>query len=702
MRIRLESECPDGHLCKKLCGDPCGECRESVYDVPLACKHVVKVAGCAEKQKGIRCQELVETKLNFCGHEAKLPCSVLQKKTTERARTLVCPAECCENLECGHSCRSPCSSCWSVDSDSDNLVRRHGVCNRRCGKIHTCGHECEEKCHAGKKCTPCTRKCNTSCGHSRCESNCTEVCKACVEPCTWSCSHQGRCNLPCGAPCSRLPCDKRCDKLLDCSHRCPSICGEVCPSSEWCQQCGSSDAKDSLVDLIMRRTFKEIDIDDDPIIILGCGHAFTLETLDGHLQLQSYYTKADDRWIAVKPFAEKVEETMVTCCFCRVPLRGLKRYGRVLKNVELNRNTRKHYIAVQLRLVALEVIWKKPLFHNFLSRSELPLSDEPKLHMYLQDLYSAYKDLQLSIRENDPRYLLWSAAHASTQRSGLEEHGCSVNKSPLEQLFCIQPDQLARTQILHRMGRVYQYLSHLFVMNCLRQEGSEAEKDAFNRKIGRCSKLIQLPILLSLEDHPKTSTKSKSPFELSLEYFERARETAEKTNAFNWLRKSEYDRISTLLQWIDSSLRLRARAEREMCSLMKEQELRLYSIVERAVNEAVQSIARGEKGWDDEAIANLQILKKRRLEVLKTRVLDLPFYTDIGEEERREVILGALSGDALVGVNPDGHMYQCPNGHLYLIGECGMAMQESVCPECGERVGGQSHRLLDSNARARI
>ncbi|CAG8817058.1 17381_t:CDS:2, partial [Racocetra persica] len=36
-----------------------------------------------------------------------------------------------------------------------------------------------------------------------------------------------------------------------------------------------------------------------------------------------------------------------------------------------------------------------------------------------------------------------------------------------------------------------------------------------------------------------------------------------------------------------------------------------------------------------------------------------------------------------------GHWYQCPNGHPYTIGDCGNADQESRCPECGERIGGE-------------
>ncbi len=47
-----------------------------------------------------------------------------------------------------------------------------------------------------------------------------------------------------------------------------------------------------------------------------------------------------------------------------------------------------------------------------------------------------------------------------------------------------------------------------------------------------------------------------------------------------------------------------------------------------------------------------------------------------------------------------GSWYKCPQGHFYQIGECGGAMEEGKCPDCGARIGGQSHRLLSDNAHA--
>ncbi|GIL57510.1 hypothetical protein Vafri_12729, partial [Volvox africanus] len=47
-----------------------------------------------------------------------------------------------------------------------------------------------------------------------------------------------------------------------------------------------------------------------------------------------------------------------------------------------------------------------------------------------------------------------------------------------------------------------------------------------------------------------------------------------------------------------------------------------------------------------------------------------------------------------------GHLYRCPNGHPYVIGNCGGAMERALCPECGQEIGGINHALQTGNARA--
>ena len=41
--------------------------------------------------------------------------------------------------------------------------------------------------------------------------------------------------------------------------------------------------------------------------------------------------------------------------------------------------------------------------------------------------------------------------------------------------------------------------------------------------------------------------------------------------------------------------------------------------------------------------------------------------------------------------------YKCPNGHLYVVGECGGPMQQGICPECRAQIGGLNHIPANRN-----
>ena len=47
-----------------------------------------------------------------------------------------------------------------------------------------------------------------------------------------------------------------------------------------------------------------------------------------------------------------------------------------------------------------------------------------------------------------------------------------------------------------------------------------------------------------------------------------------------------------------------------------------------------------------------------------------------------------------------GHWFKCPQGHIYVITECGGAMEKSMCPDCGAMIGGENHDLVEDNQLA--
>lgn len=59
-------------------------------------------------------------------------------------------------------------------------------------------------------------------------------------------------------------------------------------------------------------------------------------------------------------------------------------------------------------------------------------------------------------------------------------------------------------------------------------------------------------------------------------------------------------------------------------------------------------------------------------------------------EEERKMIVSAMK-------LRQGHWYKCPNGHVYVITECGGAMVSRRCPDCDAVIGGASHRLASGN-----
>ena len=83
---------------------------------------------------------------------------------------------------------------------------------------------------------------------------------------------------------------------------------------------------------------------------------------------------------------------------------------------------------------------------------------------------------------------------------------------------------------------------------------------------------------------------------------------------------------------------------------------------------------------------------KHIFEQLKKLVESTKCSLKILEKERQE-ILRAFNFK-------QGHWFKCPRGHIYLITECGGAMEVGKCNECGARIGGTNHRILSDNALA--
>ncbi|KAG9508203.1 hypothetical protein J7337_001766 [Fusarium musae] len=98
-----------------------------------------------------------------------------------------------------------------------------------------------------------------------------------------------------------------------------------------CQEC--SNKKMAIVDLLEFRSYSKINMYETPIVVLGCGHFFTRETLDGLVGLNEVYTIGMfGSYTGLKDISTSLTEKTPYCPSCKRSIRqfATKRYNRVI------------------------------------------------------------------------------------------------------------------------------------------------------------------------------------------------------------------------------------------------------------------------------------------------------------------------------------------------------------------------------------
>lgn len=107
---------------------------------------------------------------------------------------------------------------------------------------------------------------------------------------------------------------------------------------------------DILVDLIMHQTLGEVDVSEDPILVPSCGHALTMTSFDGMMEMHKYYKQRIDPATETSTFVDKLslpgdQVSQICCHMCRKPILELFRYGRRVKYSQLSMRNKKHFQA---------------------------------------------------------------------------------------------------------------------------------------------------------------------------------------------------------------------------------------------------------------------------------------------------------------------------------------------------------------------
>jgi len=104
------------------------------------------------------------------------------------------------------------------------------------------------------------------------------------------------------------------------------------------------------------KTYGEIDLNETPIAVLGCGHFFTGETLDRMVGMSSVYTTDNlEKYNGLQELSGQLT-TIPACPNCRVPIRqfATRRYNRVINKAVLDETSKRFLVGGREKLAGLE------------------------------------------------------------------------------------------------------------------------------------------------------------------------------------------------------------------------------------------------------------------------------------------------------------------------------------------------------------
>jgi hypothetical protein len=87
------------------------------------------------------------------------------------------------------------------------------------------------------------------------------------------------------------------------------------------------------------KSYREIDVDETPVVVLGCGHFFTAESLDGLLGMSEVYeVDGFGEFTGLKDVSGALAQSVPCCPDCKCPVRqfATQRYNRVINRAVID------------------------------------------------------------------------------------------------------------------------------------------------------------------------------------------------------------------------------------------------------------------------------------------------------------------------------------------------------------------------------
>ncbi|PSN54493.1 hypothetical protein C0J52_05539 [Blattella germanica] len=658
------AQCSKDHPCTKRCYEECGLCEEIVVKESPACGHKNKMPchldpiqfdcldkcertmKCGHKCKNScyepcdGCNVVVEKTIPDCGHKIKLRCSTVPERS-------MCRKPCERTLDCGHTCKLECGKTCEIECKE--FVESHTVAG--------CGHVVQLPCYkrAGIQSNSeellsyCRMKCNADlqCGHK-----CLGTCYDCLQgrihvPCKMNCGRILICGHKCGTPCASScpPCNKKCE--MRCYHnRCNKTCGQPCtPCSEKCNW------------------------------------------ICEHYKCTKRCSEPCNRPPCEHPCKKKLKCGHPCIGFCGEPC---PRLCRICNKEEVTTIKLGSEDEDDARFVLLEdcshIVEARDLEYWLLvsNKGEITIAQCPlckttikrnrRYSNIIKERYKAICEVKTKVFGEKKRIMNSRNVYFQKIRPWKEFVDFRTGTFNRPKFGRPTRQEVPYTVLLDTKN--FKLLVD-FLFESLNIRGKKNRKNTWSNNdmetLG-----IQTDILCEMAENvhkieyvliPETKSILLTYMDVILKVL-RARIrclSSEEVDNLN-LEAQRFHRIVT------------------MCALESVPNFRKLSLESKkrymlTVHNPLLSINKYSAEQDN--------VLKAELEKFLKDVGGLTITTDV---ERKQIVKA-------LGMRP-GHWFKCPNGHFYIITECGGAMEVGRCNECGAQIGGEDHALLTTNRHA--
>ncbi|XP_069936734.1 NFX1-type zinc finger-containing protein 1-like [Cherax quadricarinatus] len=643
---RLNAGCSQNHTCIKKCYEECGSCTVKVKKI-LPCTHVVNKVDCSERVEDIKCHKSC-IKTLMCGHPCKKVCYQECGNCAVKVKKTVPGCNHTAEIECG-------------------LPATTSKCGGKCPKQLACGHPCTKRCM-----DVCTVKCSelvhstTRCpkGHTiklpchlinkvsgedaweYCEEPCSQVLK-CDHTCVGNCGRcfQGRVHVSCSQPCK---------KPLVCGHICKHPCSAECPPClEDCQwRCKHSQCRKK------------------------CGMPCQLCKMNcdwkcKHQKCDKLCGDKCSRKPCDKPCPKKLKCGHPCVGFCGDPCPPLCRICNVdeltefvLLGFEDDDDARfvsledcghtievqglEGWLSQQTEEIGMKTCPKcrKPIYNNRRYQDIILQTYET-----VKAVKNKYYQSQSKIKRKDIEIVLQDPEIAARFMTQVKELFKKLGVGPLKHKKAfINEGELRliqfQAQVLKKATKILMSLSEdkarplsarpLFARLHSVHLGSKHEIRLRPRVEAIVELVMQKNTIIAPQMVEEVSCELQRLMILPA-YWNFQEKFLTNSNESVRVIKAQLDKL------MDPTVKFDSVLDTKVCALLKESE---------------------------KYCGGLGISQSEKIMILKTMGLR------------------------------QGHWYKCPQGHIYCITECGGAMQEGTCPDCGSKIGGSSHRLRSDNTVA--